>query len=648
MSPINLGFADSFLDEFFAECEEHLTSIRKHVLLLERMDQAGLQGPVLDELLRSFHTLKGLSGMVGLEAAERVAHQTEAYFRLLKKEQALPSADAIRVIVDATHLLEDIVAGHRDQRSAPDIQGTLLALEKLIPQSSSPVASARHLPSDGALSLKDDEARRLNAELARGARLWQASFTPSAELSAQGVNVEWVRERLRAKGNLIAASPRVNAGQISFHFLISTHLPLTFEGWREPAVDVRPYELPPVTQVSKSMPSAMPMSHVTRVDMARLDDVMRHMGQLIVTRSRLGQLVKVLEAVVPVGPWRQLNETSQHIERQIRALRESVVRVRMVPLSDTFARMEFVVRDLVRDGKKQIFLDAIGGDVELDKYVVDRLMDPLLHLVRNAVSHGLETPEQRAACGKPPEGRITLRATTVGDKAVIDIEDDGQGIDVSAVMARAQQMELPAPDVEPDGTALLAILCTPGFSTRHEADRVSGRGIGMDVVRKTIDQLGGRLSLSSEKGKGTQFRLEIPLTLMVVEALMAEVGRHLYAFPLGSVSEAIEIEPTAISHFENNDVIPYRDGILPLLNLSTFAGTRTPPSQRYAVIFDYHDHPLGLLVDRLRGEREVVVHPILDPLAQTAGVAGATQLGDGRIVLILDGPSVIGAMKKKG
>ena len=313
------------------------------------------------------------------------------------------------------------------------------------------------------------------------------------------------------------------------------------------------------------------------------------------------------------------------------------MRVRMVQLGEIFERMTFVVRDLTRESGKKILVQFTGGETEIDKFLVERMMDPLMHLVRNAVSHGIETVDEREAQGKRSEGLLSLSATTAGDRIVIKIADDGRGINRNLVLERAKASGLSNGNAEIDNQALLDLICTPGLSTRSEADRESGRGVGMDVVKRATEELGGRISVATRLGEGTTFTIELPLTLAIAEALIVSVNGQRFAVPQSTVREVLEVESASTKVLENNEIIPYRGKALPLLRLArVFDMTlHRGPSFHVLVIGD-ETSAVGLAVDRIIGQREIVVRAIKDPLAQSKGIAGATELGDQRVVLILD------------
>jgi two-component system chemotaxis sensor kinase CheA len=264
-------------------------------------------------------------------------------------------------------------------------------------------------------------------------------------------------------------------------------------------------------------------------------------------------------------------------------------------------------------------------------------MDPVLHLVRNAVSHGIESPETRLAAGKPQEGTIRLGASTAGEAVVLEISDDGSGIDVQAVAERARAAGMAVPDGPLEPRALLDIICSSGFSTRDEADRASGRGVGMAVVRRTVEELGGMLAVDTERGRGTTFSMTLPLTLAITDAIVAHVGDQTFAVPQSTVREVVEVDASALRSIERHELMPYRGATLPIVRLARLFGVPADARSRWhAIVVGTGLAAVGLLVDRIAGQREIVVKTINDPLIRVPGVSGATELGDGRLVLILD------------
>lgn len=646
--PDNGGdFFAQFLDEYFAECDEHLTLVRHNLLALE--EQAGrpeVDTSLLDELFRSFHTLKGISAMVDLSEAEQLAHHMESYLRALRRKEMRPGSEGVETLMAATTVLEQVIAARRRDATPPAIDAIVARLRALHAESE----PSRTVNTNAA----DAEAARSPARTPAPAnrsghtRAWRFEFVPTPALSERSVNVNSVRARLQEIGEILQATPHVRGeGGIVFEFVVATGVEeSTFADWHEDNLTYTPVEEAasasgsgedsgPTTAAPAA--SMLAPSNVVRVDLARLDDLMRLIGELVTSRARLDESLKHLQRHVAPAEWRALQETSLAMSRQLRDLREGVMRVRMVQVGEIFERMRFVVRDLARESGKEIRLELQGRETEIDKFLVERMMDPLMHLVRNAVSHGLETVEERAASGKPTEGRITLRAATSGDNVIIEIADDGRGIDAERVAARAHERGLIAGDVHPDEALLLELICAPGFSTRDEADRASGRGVGMDVVCNTVEELGGTLTLATEKNQGTRFTIELPLTLAIADAIIVNVGGQRFAFPQTVVREIIEVEASAVKVLENNEIVSYRGGVLPLVRLARLFGLEETKGDSFHVfVIGGGANAVGLSVDRAVGQREVVVRGLNDPLVKVAGVAGATDLGDGRVVLILD------------
>lgn len=384
-------------------------------------------------------------------------------------------------------------------------------------------------------------------------------------------------------------------------------------------------------------------ANVVRVDLSRVDELMRLVSELVVSRSRLGDVLAAAGHHAGADPaWQALHETNALLERQLRTLREGITRIRLVPIGDVFDRLRFAIRDVSRETGKDVQLELSGEDTQIDKLVVDRMLEPLMHLVRNAVSHGIEAPEVRVARGKPARGRLALRASALGDRIRIEVEDDGAGVDQEQVAAKARSRGLldAAESLSPD--YLLEVLRAPGFSTRDGADLASGRGVGMAVVAVAVRELGGDLRLFTVPGEGTRFEIELPLTLMIVDALLVEIGGQRMAVPQPALREILQIDESAVTRFESNEVLPYRGSVLPIVNLARlFTMTAVSSEARHLLVVGSDSALAGLLVDRLLGLREIVIHPVPDPLVSVPGIAGATELGDGRVSLILDTAALV-------
>lgn len=631
------------LDDYVAECDEHVSAARRLLLDLEATREvASADTEQIDGLFRAFHTIKGLSGMVGAKVAEDAAHRLEAYLGAVRKGQILFTDRGVDALLEGLAIIEVAVDAFRTGKDAPDLSSFADLLGQLLPDRPSAKTKACIDPASSPRpdQLSADRHAKLEAALSRGECAWRVTFTPSAALAERGVNVNNVRERLQLTGAILRAEPApASNGGIQFTFLVVGPKDADFSSLIADGSTVEPYEgllaAGPTGPSARAGATIVP-SNLVRVDLGRLDELMRGVGELVLSRSRLEMhLARLVKHLTP-GDRRELEEVSQLIERQLRDLREGIMRVRMVPVRELFSRMRLVVRDLTQQTGKEVDLVVTGEETEIDKYLVERMTEPLLHLVRNAVSHGLETTAERTGQGKSPRGRLDLRASAPGGTIVLEIEDDGRGVQVNDVFARARAAGLIAADAPVDPAAVLDLICTPGFSTRDEADRASGRGVGMDIVRRMVESVGGSLALDSKPGLGTRITARLPLTLVVAEVLTLAVGTQVYAIPRGAVREVLSIEPGSTTLLQNNELVRYRGRVLPLLWLGELLHAARPCGSFVALVIGDGAASLALGADRAIGLREVVVRALADPLVQVPGVGGATELGDGRPILILD------------
>lgn len=648
-----------FLADYFVECDEHLSIARRSVLTLEAsLKQSKVDRGLLNELFRSFHSLKGLSAMVGFHEAEQLAHHLESYLGIVRKDQASLGLTGLEALIGGVATLEQVIAARRDNNPPPDIGPLLDRLERLVPaHSSSDSLGSVAQPMSPSIGEKET---LIAEKTAKGARAWQITFTPSAALVARGMDVNAVRQKLQALGEIAHSAPLIApGGRIEFLFILTSHAAeqevtaLQGDGLTCELYETTPHAVPADVHPPgladagvEGHSTHLTPGNVVRVGLERLDELMRLVGELVLSRARLEDGLRRLDAVAPPAEVRAIRETSAAIERQLRDLREGVMRVRMVPVREVFARMQFVVRDLIREVGKRVALNLSGEETQIDKFVVERIMDPLLHLVRNAVSHGLELPEERIAAGKPVEGQLHLRARATGETVIIDVEDDGRGINREQVLAHAHARGLGS-QLDLDSASLLDILCVPGFSTREQSDRVSGRGIGMDVVRKSIEELGGVLTLETSPGRGSRFEIQLPLTLAITDALIVKAGSERFAVPQAAVREIIRIESGSSTIIENNELLNYRKGVLPLVRLSKLFGSMTAEGENCALVVGEGAQAIAIIVDRVLGLREIVVRPLTDRLVQVPHIAGATELGDGRVVLILDTANLSRGVRKR-
>ena len=375
-----------------------------------------------------------------------------------------------------------------------------------------------------------------------------------------------------------------------------------------------------------------------KVDFKRLDDLLSLVGELVIFRTRLNQIESdIRETINNKALSKEFNDGLELMGKTISGLQEGIMRARMLPVSHVFNKFPRMVRDLSKSQGKEVRLVFEGEDTELDKTVIDELEEPLLHIIRNAIDHGIEVQKERTAKGKSYQGMIKLSASQESNYVIIKVEDDGKGIDYEHVRESALQKDLIKPEDPFDKESILALIFTPGFSTKQVATDVSGRGIGLDVVNKNISRLNGHIIVDSIIGKGTAFTIKLPLSLAIIPALMAETAGEVYAIPMSAVDESIKVREEDIHIINNHEVIRFRDRVIPVVRLADFFGLhRRKMNKFYLVILGRADRRLAIAVDRLKGQQEIVIKPLDDTFGKSYGIAGASILGDGRIVLITD------------
>ncbi|HCF91285.1 MAG TPA: chemotaxis protein CheA, partial [Firmicutes bacterium] len=385
---------------------------------------------------------------------------------------------------------------------------------------------------------------------------------------------------------------------------------------------------------SGAVPRAV-TSPTVRVEIKKLDDLMNIVAELVIQRSQLEQLSEALES-------KRLNEVVEHFSRLTVDLRDRVLRARMVQVDSVFSRFPRLVRDLSRDLSKEISLEIVGGDTELDRTVIDHIGDPLMHLIRNAVDHGIESPSERLQAGKPQEGRLTLRAYQESNTVVIVIEDDGRGYNLERLRQKAVDGGFVTEEESRRYTdeELIELVFIPGLSTAQQVTDVSGRGVGMDVVKNAIEGLGGVISIKSEYGVGTAVQVRLPLTLAIIQTMLVRSGDETYAIPTSYIEQTISVGSREVQNFRGQEVVNIRGDILPLLRLNRLVDTpvsSAPESPELdAIIIKIGEHRVLLVVDQLIRQQDIVIRPLGGYLGKIEGIAGGTVLGDGSIALVLD------------
>ena len=657
-----------FLSAYVAEVDEQIVAANARVLALEETIRKGEKNPrAVRDLFRALHTIKGLSAMVGVEPVVSIAHRMEAVLRAADRSGAELPAAAIEPLAEGLRAIELRVRALASEKAvAPPPAALLAALDALEAgdiTSGAPAKATLDLEPALAGKLAPFERDQLVTALEEGRRAVRLEFAPSPERAAAGHSINSVRERLAPVAEIVKvvpialeASAQAPTGLAFVLLLVTAEADETLaraSGVRVEAIrslGPRPApvsRLPIVPAVEPELPEEPADRHsLLRVEVSRVDDVLEKLSTLIVSRSRL---TRVIAALGPSAEARELRQIGTDIARQIRELRTSILGVRMVSISEILDRLPLVVRGLRRATGKQVRLEIDPGDAELDKAVAERLFPALLHLVRNAVDHGLEPAEERRAAGKPEEGVIRITATSRASRQLeLVVSDDGRGVDAAQVADQAGA-DVPVSDV-----ALLDLLCRPGLSTRREVTTTSGRGMGMDIVRQIVERLGGELLLATRPGAGSAFTLHVPLTIAIMDAFTTECGAQRFVVPVSSVEEIVEIEPDRIvsapvaisGGAAQLGMFERRGEAVPLLDLARLFAVPEAQARR-ALVVRRARQQVAFGLDRVTGQQEVVVRPLTDPLVNVPGVSGATDLGDGRPTLVLDLVALAGVSPRK-
>ncbi|CAN7395510.1 chemotaxis protein CheA [Phenylobacterium sp. LjRoot225] len=626
--------------------------------LLEQIEQGLLDlahrpgdRDLVDAVFRGLHTLKGSGAMFGFDALAAFTHHCEGAFDRVRKGEAPASAELVAAVLAAQDHMRSLAEGR--EASVQEGEALLARLHAAV-ASGGEVAVAAPTPGETTwrigLSFPADALANgtrplpLLDELRELGACEVLAITdqvpPLAELAPADCCLAW-------EVVLTTTHPK-SAIEDVFIFVIDD-MKLEIEAIDGASEDAEPdevFEVAAEAVAAQGGPAAsggkaQRGGESVRVPAERLDELMDRVGELVIAQSRLTQV-----ASGSADP--QLRNVSEEIERLAAELRDTMMVVRMVPVGQLFSRFRRLIHDLARDTGKDIELVTEGETTELDKTVIERLADPLVHMIRNAADHGLEAPEQRRASGKPSSGRITLSARQAGAEVLITITDDGRGIDRARVRAKAEENGLITADSALSDNELLQLIFHPGFSTAAAITNLSGRGVGMDVVKRTIEGLRGALEMTSEPGVGSVVTLRIPLTLAIIDGLLVRVASARYVIPLAAVEECVELSPEQDLRSTGRRLLQLRDQLVPFIRLrELFAtGTQPDPYQKVVVVSTGQDR-VGLAVDQILGDHQTVIKSLSGFHADVETFSGATILGDGGVALVLDVPHLVAAGQRQ-
>jgi len=596
---------DDIAADFILEAQEILDRLGEQLVSLEQSPQDSDQ---LNAVFRGFHTLKGGAGFLGIQAMVELCHAAEETLGMARSGQAVLQAhhfDAGQQSLDYLQsMLDSVAAGTEPGYAPPEL---IAQFDVNGPATPAPAATAA--ASSGDL-ITDDEFEALLDTLHGG-----AAPTAVAKKNDDG---------LIGEDEFEALLDQLHGGAAPGAQSVAAAAPA-------PSIAPRPVAAPAPAKPAANKPVAE-AEHTVRVDTKRLDAIVNLIGELVLSRNRLKTLRARLHD-------EELDRAVSTLDIATARLQSAVMRTRMQPVGKVFSRFPKVARDVARNLKKEVELELIGAETELDRNLVEALADPLVHLVRNAIDHGIEMPELREAQGKTRSGNVRLSAQQEGDYVSIEVQDDGAGIDPERLRAKAREKGL----IDPEAAARLTseeclhLVFLPGFSTKQEVTDISGRGVGMDVVQSRIRELSGQIQIQSELGRGSRFMIRVPLTLAILPTLLVQAGEDVYALPLARVMEVLHAPNTSLGWFDGRAVLDRRTHTLPLVDLRHWLDVDPAPSPLLTiVVLQAGEARFGLVVDQVRGREEVVIKPLPKALRGLRGYAGATLIGDGRMSLILD------------
>jgi two-component system, chemotaxis family, sensor kinase CheA len=663
-----------YLEVFIEESKENLQTCNEQLLELEKNPE---NLAIVNEIFRSAHTLKGMSATMGYEDLANLTHKMENVLDAIRNEKIKVTPEILDIVFKSVDDLEAMVFSIADggdgKRDVSEVVTLLQAIEKgEVLQSASNEVAASTANEIHTLSMKYEafEQTVIQQSYEQGFHCFEITVSLREDCLLKAARVYMVFEVLEQIGEVIKSFPTVDQleeEQFDHSFVVAvvskedardieksirqvseveevTVLELTFhhlhdnennaneEQHREDVEKEREEMIPKTT--SNTSKQSNPSSKTIRVNIERLDVLMNLFEELVIDRGRLEQISKDLN-----NP--ELNETVERMTRISGDLQSIILNMRMVPVETVFNRFPRMVRQLARDLNKELELEIIGAETELDRTVIDEIGDPLVHLIRNALDHGIEMPEVRTKNGKPEQGTVKLRAYHSGNHVFIELEDDGAGINKQRVLEKAIQKGIVSEEIAQtlSDRQIYELILASGFSTAEQISDISGRGVGLDVVKSTIESLGGSITIDSTVGQGSLFSIQLPLTLSIISVMLVEIEAEKYAIPLSSIIETAIVKKEEIMNAHNQRVIDFRGKVVPLLFLKDVfeVPKDSKDEDLYSVVVVRKGEKMaGLVVDSFIGQQEIVLKTLGNYLHDVFAISGATILGDGQVALIVD------------
>lgn len=692
------------VQDFLAEAEEIVEQLGSELADLSDMSESGELNPdVLNSIFRGAHSLKGLAGMFGFGDVAELAHNMENLLDWLRLGKLNLTRILMAVLFDAHELLSNLVRGlatGEDINMTQEIAACVAKINACLaaPEKQSGVSplEALGLPANVRGALTEYEEHRLKDCLAKGRTIF--NIHTSFDLTTFDTELSAVTDILKGCGEVISTLPSVGVNvetNIDFEILFGSKVSLDelkaaierdcvtvarigsgAEAEKPASIAAPAADKPSVDALSPSTvapgapqaPSGAPpsapfpstddaalsaksMSRTVRVDIGKLDELMNIVGELVLANSTIAGVTNKMRNEGYSQLSIELGKAAKGLERKLSDLQKGVMEIRMVPIGQLYEKMSRIVRKIAREQGKRVDLKFFGADTELDKLIVEDISDPMMHIIRNAIDHGIEPRDVRLAHGKDEKGTIRISSYQKGNHVVIEIEDDGGGIDVEKVKSKALQKGLVSDISTVSDRDAIDFIFLPGFSTNEAVSEVSGRGVGMDVVKNNISAVSGMVDIETRKGEGSRFIITLPITLAIIKALIVRCSDRTYALPITSVLESLLMTDKEIMTVERKEVVQLRETTLPLLRLEHYFDIHRsdePPKEFYVVVVGVAEKRLGIAVDDLVCQQDIVIKPLGESFKRFRGVSGAADLGDQRTILVLDIGGIINETMRSG
>jgi two-component system chemotaxis sensor kinase CheA len=693
------------LQEFIPEAEELIDVLSQNLNQIDGMaNKDAVRPDTVNAIFRAAHTLKGMSGMMGLNKVCDVSHHFEDILDKIRMGKASFTPVLLNLLIDGVSLLQSLVKAAGLGKAGPDVsffeERIRLSIAEKPKVAEDDLIAKLDLGDSFPNLLTEYEQHRLVHNMKTEARLYEVVATFPLETFDTDLSALTTQIKSAGTGEIIATLPGPSpTGGMEFRLVVGILKegdPLEAMIPPSDRVTIRvlsgePKELAPTqkelaptaptlpdigTPLAKATPhlpeeafhppppdaangeatiddleSIRSLSQTVRVDIEKLDLLLNMVGELVISKSQISRISrKLLDQDGASALALEVQKASKTLDKRVTSFQEKLVEVRMTPIGQIFERLVRVVHKVSRDLNKEVDLQFSGEETRMDKSMVEDLADPLLHLILNALDHGLEDTQKRIALDKPATGTIMVRASQQGNHVVIEVEDDGQGINTEKIYQKGISKGLVTPGKQYSQNEMIRLLFLPGFSTKDQVSQVSGRGVGMDVVAKNIAKLSGMVDVETVLGQGTIFTLTLPITLVIIHALIVRVGKETYAIPLSSVLESLMISEGDIKTIESQEIIQLREETLMLVRLKDLfslqegeATARNP----YVIVVGLAEKRMGLVVDDIRGQQEVVIKSLGEDLKNIDGISGVTELGDGKLILVLDIASLIQEVTEK-